>query len=180
MRRSKQTVADEFLVIAARQGDVEALGELLERWQDRLWRFVCSLTGDEHDAREVYQDTCIAIARGISRLNDVTTFPKWAFTIASRRYADLVRRAERNRRVKDAIEAEPQSTETEAASPNEQRLQLALEGLVSTDRRLLCLAYLEEWSHQDLASLLGIPIGTVKSRLHRARQKLREQLETKD
>lgn len=176
MDRSPQTVAEEYLVIAARQGDAEALNDLLRRWEGRLWRFACSLTGDEHDAREVYQETCLGIARGIHRLNDVATFPKWAYTIASRRYADLVRRAGRQRRLRAGIAAEFAEPEAEAGTA-ETRLFEALDSVSAADRRLLCLAYLEEWSHADLASLLGVPAGTVKSRLFHARQRLKSKMQ---
>ncbi|MBG87469.1 MAG: hypothetical protein CMO80_11290 [Verrucomicrobiales bacterium] len=179
MGRSRETVADEFLVIAARQGDGSALNDLLVRWQDRLWRFACSLTQDEHDAREVFQETCIAIARGITRLNDVGTFPKWAYTIASRRYADLVRRNERHRQAKEDCQSDRSDQTDLLPSAGELRLHEALDGIALADRRLLCLAYLEEWSHRDLATLLGIPLGTVKSRLFNAKQKLKQKM-TKD
>ena len=174
MRRDRKTVEDELLVIAAKRGDAEALDALIRRWQERLLGFIASLCGDRGLAEDLLQETCLGIARGIRKLKDPAAFPKWSFTLASRRYADHVRREVRRREAYSDLRDEVDRAAVAAGSSElEIRLSEALDSLSSGDRQLLCQAYIEEIPQHELGTMLGIPLGTIKSRLFHARRKLK-------
>lgn len=84
-RRMNQNerINDELLVIRAQEGAVEALSELIQRWQDRLWRLAWRLTDDEQAAWDVLQEAWIVISRRIRRLDDPAAFPAWAYRITT-------------------------------------------------------------------------------------------------
>ena len=175
MHRDRKTVEDELLVIAAKRSDAGALDALIRRWHQPLLRFLRSLCGDADTAQDLLQETCIGIARGIRKLKDPAAFPKWAFTLASRRYADFVRKEVRRREAHSTLRDEVDHT---PAVPSElaKRLAEALDGLRPGDRQLLCQAYIEEIPQHELGALLGVPLGTIKSRLFHAKRKLREKI----
>ncbi len=170
---------DELLVIRAQEGVVEALSELVDRWQDRLWRLAWRLTDDEQAAWDVLQETWIVISRRIGRLGDPAAFPAWAYRITSNKSRDWIRRRQRMRRADEAygerwLEAEKVENHTERQHAD---LREALGDLPGRDRAILSLRYEDNFSTTEIAAILGIPPGTVKSRLHHARQRLRRFLE---
>ncbi|MCF7669086.1 MAG: RNA polymerase sigma factor, partial [Verrucomicrobia bacterium] len=88
---------DEVLVIQSRSGDVSAFDELLERYQERLWRHALRLTNNEAAAWDILQETLLAIARGIGGLENETAFSAWAYRIVSHKSNDWLRRNIRRR-----------------------------------------------------------------------------------
>lgn len=106
-------------------------------------------------------------------------FRRWAYTIVTRRAADWQRRAtHQDREVPlEAEEVCDRAAVEPAADERVTRVRRALSELAGEDRAILALHYLEGFGLWELAEILGVPEGTVKSRLHRARQQLREQLE---
>ena len=175
----KERIEDELLVIRAQEGAVEALSELVERWQDRLWRLAWRLTDDEQAAWDVLQEAWIVISRRIGRLGDPSAFPAWAYRITSNKSRDWIRRRQRMRRADEAygqrwreVENGGNPTDWEYAD-----LREALADLAGRDRAILSFRYEDNLSTAEIAEILGIPPGTVKSRLHHARQRLRRFLE---
>lgn len=182
MERTKQDIEDEYLVLSAQQGDRASLNRLLERWQDRLLRLLLSYCHDEAVAWDLLQETLLSIARGLRKLRDPATFRKWVYTLASRRYADYVRREIRRRKATDSLREETQDAPTSPAPTRGigERVMAALNSLPSEDRHLLCRVYLEDLPQKEVATLLGLPTGTIKSRLFNARRKLKQQLSKLD
>jgi RNA polymerase sigma-70 factor (ECF subfamily) len=170
---------DELLVLRCQDGDAEAFELLVGRWQRRLWRHAWRLTGDESAAWDVLQEAWIGISRGISRLADAGAFPAWAYQIVSNKCRDLVRRDRRRREATEIYSEWMQREEQEAATAGLQHdsLKEALEQLSGPDRAVLSLRYEEQFGTAEIACILGIPEGTVKSRLFYARQRLRTYLE---
>jgi RNA polymerase sigma-70 factor (ECF subfamily) len=170
-----ERINDELLVIRAQEGAVEALSELVERWQDRLWRLAWRLTGDEQAAWDVLQEAWIAISRRIGRLGDPSAFPAWAYRITSNKSRDWIRRRQRMRRADQAYGERWREAENgeNPAERNYADLREALADLAGRDRAILSLRYEDGFSTAEIGEILGIPAGTVKSRLHYARQRLR-------
>jgi RNA polymerase sigma-70 factor, ECF subfamily len=172
---------DELLVLACRQGDAAALEMLLARWQERLWRHALRVTGDSEAAWDVLQDSMLAIARQIRRLEDESLFGIWAYRITANKAKDWVRRHVRRRRHEAHYGTlrHDQIAEPEEMLPDADRLQEMIRRLPPHEQNLLTLRFTDGFSNDEIAHMLGIPAGTVKSRLHYLRQRLRISLENK-
>ncbi len=172
MERAAQEVVDELLVMRCQDGDAEAMDMLVRRWQDRLWRHALRLTGRPDGAWDVVQESWLGIMRGLGRLADPACFRPWAYRIVTHKATDWVRRRQRGRTIRDLadpVPAAPAGADADAASD----LRTALAALPADQRALLGLRYLEELSVVEIAEILEIPAGTVKSRLYEARATLR-------
>jgi RNA polymerase sigma factor (sigma-70 family) len=179
----RERLFDEYLAASARAGSSIALGQLAVRMQPRLLGHARRLTGDPEAARDVVQEAWLEIVRGIPRLDDATAFPSWAFRIVSRRCARWVRSQQRQRRLAAAYSTEPSQTTTgdngERASDSA-RVARAISGLPPDQRAAIGLFYLEDLSVAEIGVALGVAVGTVKTRLMHAREKLRRTLKLKE
>ena len=172
-----ERILDDYLVATARLGDRRAFELLARRWNRKLLAHAWRLLGDEDGAREAVQEAWAEIVRGIAKLNDARAFPAWAYRIVSRRCARLIGRAQQRRRLEKAVLAEPEAQMSEAeAAPDIEKLRAAIRELPAGQRSAVALFHLEEMSIAEVAVALDIPAGTVKTRLMRARQKLRQSL----
>lgn len=173
---------DQWLVLRCQEGDAAALDQLIQRWQERLWRHALRLTGDEDAAWDILQEACLAIGRDLYRLADEASFPAWAYRIVSNKCRDWLRRTIRRRRWEEIFAAETQRRHEENHELLEKIADLkeALGRLPGPDRAILALRYEEEFSTREIAAILNIPDGTVKSRLYAAREKLRTLMEAPD
>ena len=170
---------DDLLVLACRQGDAAALESLLTRWQERLWRHALRLTGDSEAAWDVLQDSLLAIARQIGRLESDSAFGVWAYRITRNKANDWVRRHIR-RREREAFYSRArceESPDPDESLPNTDLLQRLVKRLPPAEQILLALRFTEGFTNDEIAQMLGIPAGTVKSRLHTLRQRLRTLME---
>ncbi len=169
--REPDSVADEWLVFRCKEGSGPALEELLSRWQQRLWLHAIRVVGDEEAAQDVVQESLLAIARGIRKLDDPSRFPAWAYRIVTFKGRDWIRRQVRQRKLQEAVE-----NEISPPSPEDSRTGNLLEALNHLDpaqRDLLRMHYHLGLSIQEIAEIEAIPAGTVKSRLHQARKELK-------
>lgn len=173
--------ADELLAIRCQLGERDAFDALIARWHEPVWRYLRGLAGADEAAADLSQDTWLRVLRGIPALRDPARFRAWLFGIARRAAMDRLRRRYA-RRIDENVEleslpaAEPgdaENLETELAA-----LERGMDALPLRERETLALFYLRELTIDDIAALLDIPPGTVKSRLFRARELLRQQLHT--
>jgi RNA polymerase sigma-70 factor (ECF subfamily) len=179
----EQPIADEERAVLARvaAGDRAALAELYARHRRPLLAYLRSLVGDPGLAEEVLQDTLLAAWTGAGGYGGRASVRAWLLGIARRRAHDAQRR--RTIRAVDASaleplpapEPEPESLAIAAAEREE--LRAAMERLSSAHREVLVLNFVEELPYHDIADVLGVPIGTVMSRLHHAKRALRAELE---
>lgn len=174
-----ERIENELLVIRAQEGSVEAFSELVERWQERLWRLAWRLTDDEQAAWDVLQEAWMVISRRIGRLEDSAAFPAWAYRIISNKSRDWIRCRQRMRRADEMYgqrwrDAEHGEGPTDGLYAD---LREALADLSGHDRAILSLRYEDNFSTSEIAEILEIPPGTVKSRLHHARQRLQRLFE---
>jgi RNA polymerase sigma-70 factor, ECF subfamily len=174
-----QSTEDELLILRCREGDGAALDRLLERWQEPLWRHACRLTGEESAAWDVLQESLMVIARDIRRLEAEAAFGAWAYRIVSHKASDWLRQhvRRREREARFATQWHLEAEEAGEAPPQEALLLEALPRLDPADRTLLGLRFQEDFSIEEIAQMLGLPAGTVKSRLHYAKQRLRTLME---
>ena len=162
---------ERSLVLRAQSGDRDAFDALLREIAPLLLRYATRVTGDVALAEDAVQETLIAIVRKIAWLNDPSLFRAWAYRIASREAFRLLRK---NRRFVDPIE-EMQFTEEQADPWQRERLLSSLERLSPASRAVVTLHYLEEMPLTDVAAILEIPVGTVKSRLSYGLVQLRKE-----
>ena len=171
-RPSPSRALDEYLVVECQLGNTEAFRALVRRWHGALVRRAQSFTNDREGAMDVAQESWIGIVRGLPSLRDPASFPAWAMSIVANKSRDWVRR-ERSRRATAAhLDGQPES-----ARDHLERVRDGLAALEPVHRDVLRRHYLESCSVAEIASSLGIPEGTVKSRLHTARNQLRLRLE---
>lgn len=172
----RDQIFDQWLVTRCREGDAAALDELMVRWQERLWRHAVRLTGDADAAWDILQETMIAISRGLDRLADPAAFPGWAYRIATNQCLAFFRRRHRHRLSLEAYfalqPAEPRQDPAPGLDLREAIMQLS-----PPQQTLVSLRYEEGFSVAEIAGILGIEPGTVKSRLFTVRQQLRTLLE---
>ena len=165
---------DERLVEAAGRGDHDAFTILVEGRIDHVLRTASAILGNEADARDVVQDAFVSAWVNLPRLRDVDRFDAWLNRIVLNRCRDALRRRQRSRDVSlDALvlagEPDPDLDLT--------ALNSAFEKLDVRQRHLLVLHHLHHRPVADIARQLGVPVGTVKWRLHAARRALERALE---
>lgn len=171
---------DTVLVLRSQTGERAAFDELVERWQNRLWRHAYCLTGDRDAAWDAVQETWFAVIRGIRKLEDARAFPRWVFAILRNQCADWVTRQQRRRRLADRLKPDSVSDGAERTTATRIDVQTALAGLDAQQREVVSLHYVQDLGTKEIAEVLGIPEGTVKSRLYYAREELRRILEKAD
>jgi RNA polymerase sigma factor (sigma-70 family) len=166
--------ADELLVVRCQLGEPAAFDALIAQWHRPLWAYVRRMTGDDQEAQDVQQDVWLRVIRGIGRLRDGARLRGWLFGIARRALMDRLRREYAAPATSDvdpgelAQEPEPIDNEADLTA-----LSTALDTLPTIERDALTLFYLRDLSLAELADAMSVPVGTVKSRLHRARRLLR-------
>lgn len=170
-------VSAHDLVARAAHGDRDAFAQLVETRLDRTFRTACAMLDNEADARDVVQDAFIAAWRELPRLRDFARFDAWLNQIVRNRCRDVLRWRRRAPEIvldgHDSSLPDASDAVAEAASVN-----AAFDRLPADQRQILVLHHLHHLPVGDLAAQLGIPVGTVKWRLHRARRALARALET--
>lgn len=180
MARGAGRILDEYLAASARTGDRDAFTRLAIRWQPKLLAHAYRLMGDMEFARDVAQESWGDIAKSLPGLRDSALFPAWSYRIVTRRAADAIRRIQRDRRINAAYAAESLSNvdaTSMEASVDSAPLNKAIAELPPQQRAAIALHYKEDLSIAEIAAVLEVPPGTVKTRLMHARRKLRAALE---
>ncbi len=177
MDRSVEQIVDEILVMDCQSGSVKAMEMLVSRWQKRLWQYAFRLIGDSEAAWDITQESWLGIIRGMSRLNDPARFRPWAYKIVTNKTRDWIRKSEtakhRAAEASDELGAEEVQDRRQPRNDDTGVREL-LERLDMKKRVVLSLYYFEQLSVPEISAALGIPNGTVKSRLHNARNELKE------
>ncbi|MHC4148225.1 MAG: RNA polymerase sigma factor [Planctomycetota bacterium] len=179
MHKSRAQIYDELLVLKCQQGDREAFEELVGRWQKRLWHYAFKVTGSESAAWDIVQETWYGITKGIRKLKEVAVFPQWVFRIANNKCADWLRKQHLQSRLNSELAKQKQyePDEKQNSSETSESLRAAIAKLPPDRRALLTLRYYEGFDIGQIAEILNVPEGTVKSRLHRTVNELRQLVE---
>jgi len=173
MAEQNEQIVDELLVMKCQDGRMKALDQLVSRWQKRLWRYAYRLTGDLEGAWDVTQESWLGVIRGLPRLHDPARFRPWIYQIVTRKAEDGIagRIKVRRQHTETGVRApEPEPLSARVAADEIREL---LDRLPRQSRIILTLRYLENLPIAEIACVLGIPEGTVKSRLYAARDELK-------
>ncbi|HEX8202043.1 MAG TPA: sigma-70 family RNA polymerase sigma factor [Isosphaeraceae bacterium] len=177
---------DQPLIDACRAGQTEAFGELVRRHQGRLYPTILRLTGCAEDAHDLLQDAFLRAYEKLGRFHGESSFYTWLYRIA----VNLALSGRRRRRTtlrlsgtrRDApIDPPDDPEQSDPTLPLERaersaRIQEALNALAPDHRAVVVLKEFDGLRYEEVAAVLGIPVGTVRSRLHRARGELRQRL----
>ena len=177
---------DLTLVAACREGRTEAFGELVRRYQDRLYPTLYRLTGSADDALDLVQDAFLRAYERLDRFDGESGFYTWLYRIAVNLAISARRRRKVVGRSPASLSANMPEPADDLASSDPSRpvligerdriIQTALDELPTDYRAVIVLNHLDGLSYDEIARALGIPVGTVRSRLHRARSELRDRL----
>lgn len=181
MDKSNQRI-DELLIVEYRSGDVLALQKLVERWHKRFCEKAFWLTKDADASKDIAQDSWTTIINKMDTLNDLGSFQSWALRIVFTKAIDWMRINERNKNkhesyCKNYDETEEQNDDNQALKSE---MLKAIKSLSTDQQIVLKLFYVEEYSLKEISELLKISVGTTKSRLFHAREKLKQQLKNKE
>ena len=179
MHRDKDAIYQELLALRCGRGDRAALEELVVCWEKRLYYFIRQLVDDEQDAWDILQQTWLRVLRGIGSLKDPQRLTAWLYRIA-RNTAFSHSRLQAAYRAH--LEEHPDTEwldqdDTEFDRENAEQVHVALRRLPAVQREVLTLFFLEDLAIEEIADVVGIPPGTVKSRLFHAKRALRKILE---
>ena len=175
---------DAQLIQRTLDGQSAAFGELVRKYQDRLYNMMVHVTGSREDALDVVQDAFVHAFVKLDTFRQNSTFYTWLYRIAFNAAVDQRRRLRRAVSVEQARGASGQEPRDGQPRPEEQLEQQERQRLVrqaiarlsEEHRAVLVLREIDGCCYETIAEILELPIGTVRSRLHRARLQLREQL----
>jgi RNA polymerase sigma-70 factor (ECF subfamily) len=171
--------SDEDLMVRVQAGDSEALAALIERYHGPLYAFLWRRAGDGAD--DLFQESWIRVSRARDRFDRSRRFSTWLFQIANNLCRDRWRRLDARRRAFDALREEKRATGADAAPPPalpaDRGMIERLDALPERLREVLVLRHYHDLGEAEIAETLGIPRGTVKSRLHAAVRAARALLE---
>lgn len=168
--------ADELLAIRCQLGERDAFDELIERYADRLRGFVRRVASSEAEADDLVQDTWLRVLRGLPGLRDPARLRAWVFSIAHRVIVDRLRSRYAGP-AEASIDVLVDETDLQADHLKQDQIERGLAALAPPEREAIVLFYLEQMPQAEMAGVLAVPLGTVKSRLHRARVQIRAVLQ---
>lgn len=168
---------EDLLVIAAQAGNEKAFAYLFRHYHKPLLRFAFGLSRDRQLAQDAVQEAWIRIAGTLRRLDDPRAFRSWIYRAVRWRVLDLLKKPREPVVPLDENSIAQISTSPPAESTEAVELSGFMAQLPAIDRQALRLFYLQEMTIAEIAVVLGIPPGTVKSRLNRARTRMRELFE---
>jgi RNA polymerase sigma-70 factor (ECF subfamily) len=174
--RDKDAVARELLALRCRRGDRAALEELIRTWELRLLYFIRRLVRDETDAWDVFQETWVRVLRGIGSLSEPGSLAPWLYRVARN---TALRHAQSSAPPHESLEDHPDALASDPGADSldftdAEQVHRGLLALSLPHREVLTLFFLEDLSVEEVATVLGVPAGTVKSRLHYAKRALRK------
>ena len=186
------TCSDEDLLVRFRRGQTEAFGVLLRRYERELYGYLRRYVGDGSLAEDVFQNTFLQLYLKSGQYEPGRPVRPWLYTIATHQAIDALRRGARHQAVSldvqretsgdgeaqtlmDLLEnREPGPLDIAHGQERRQRVRAAVDQLPAFLRQVLVMAYYQGLKYREIADILDIPVGTVKSRLHAALVKLQE------
>lgn len=171
--KTPHKVFDDLLVMQYRAGDQAALRLLVKRWNRKIRAYAFRNIGDRHGAEDIAQEVWIAVVKSIHRLDDPVRFGSWVLSIAHNKSMDWVKRHHMTRKRQDLPALVEDVSESDAMM---QSMRQAMRELKPDQYNILALFYFDGYAIAEIADILGISIGTVKSRLYYARESLKKKI----
>ena len=182
-------VGVEAEVARLRRGDLDALAEMVTRYQHRLYRYLLRMVRQPAEAEDLFQQTWLRVATQIRRFDPHRNFEAWLFTLARNLAIDHLRRVcpesldereERDCSTPTSLRAsDPPALDVVIARERTQQIAEAMDALPVMYREVLALRFEEEMKLEEIAEVLNAPLSTVKSRLRRSLENLRQGLENR-
>ena len=176
-------IVDELNIVhKAQQGDAEAFAGLVEAYQGPVYRLALGMGLSPHDAEEVAQEAFVAAWRGLPAFRGDSKFFTWLYQLTHHAAIDFLRRERRHGDMMELSEcpetSDGENLPEEVAEKQEDReaVAAAMQELTPEYREILLLRYMQELDYDEIAAVLAVPAGTVKSRLNRAKAQLKELL----
>ena len=174
---------DELLLRKAQHGDPEAFEQLITPLEQLIWRICWHYTGNRESAEDCGQETMIRIWRSLDSYRGDCALESWAYRIAANCCMDYLRKKKRDKSVSmepmqeqgfDPADPSPGTEEQVVAADEQKRLREAITLLPEDQREALIMTQLEKVPYEEAAKLLGVSEGTIKSRVNRAKARLKE------
>jgi len=191
------SIDDAVLVEQCRRGDSAALETLILRYQNRIYNVILKICANADDAAELTQETFVKVIENIDEFEGRSSFYTWAFRIAINLTLNYCKRSvklgirsldagddEHNRQARGVLKeflSDDSSPDPAVVAQNRELCEIAIKSLMGLDdpqRAVVVLRDIEGMNYAQIAKVLDVELGTVKSRLSRARSNLREILET--
>ncbi|MEQ9466807.1 MAG: sigma-70 family RNA polymerase sigma factor [Ekhidna sp.] len=180
--RSPDHILSELLVVNCQQGDRKALELLIKKWNPNIVRRIYLTTKNQQASKDLAQDCWITIIEKIHSLKDPCAFEWWSLKIATSKAINWIR-ANQLERKRGEIRAVAQEDFSETTNTNSDEiisaLRVAILELPEEQRQTIEMFYLENLKIDSIGKILNLPTGTVKSRLFKARERLKKILKTK-
>lgn len=174
--------SDELtLILRAKQGDVPAFETLYHRHKTALYRTALAISGDRHLAEEILQEAFLRVYRNLPYMREDISLAPWLYRVTVNLTYDITARRRRGQtllqRMAHWLPAPIKSPEKHLLEEETRtRVQQAINRLELKQRTTLVLYYLQGFSVGEIAEIMDVPVGTVKSRLHYARLNLRKEM----
>ena len=174
---------NEMLLRRAQRGDSEAFGQLMEPLEQLIWRICWHYTGDREASSDCGQDAMIRIWHSLDSYRGDRAFESWVYRIAANCCMDWLRKKKRDKSVSiepikeqgfDPADSSPGTEDQVVTKDEHRRLREAIALLPEDQQEALVLTQLERVSYEEAARMLAVSEGTVKSRVNRAKTRLRE------
>lgn len=176
MNKESDKVLDELLVLRVQDGDKKSLAILVTRWHKKLVAYAYGKTQEMEAARDIVQDGWQAIIKGMYALKDPAKFRVWAFRIVNNKAVNWIRERQKERELTNEMDP-MELIDEHSEEPDFGPIRRVVQQLPESQRTILTLFYHNDYSVQEIAEVLGLSVGTVKSRLFYARQKVKEMYE---
>lgn len=167
---------DRRLVELALQGDDTAFEYLFNRYRDAIHRLFVQRLGGVNDVDDLLQETFVKVYINLGRYRTEYTFGQWVYTIARNTFIDFVRKRQDDLSIDERFTAPASSgpNPEESVINRQQRTQIEeyLERLPPRYRQLVRMRFFDEYSYEEIAVKLSLPLGTVKTQIHRAREQM--------
>ena len=177
----KERIYSELLVLRCRRKDHDAFQELIRHWETKLFFYIRRLVVDEEDAWDILQETWVKVLQGIGSLKNSGSLVSWLYSIARHSAMDHWRdRYVNGQTLESDEEVLAEIPEETPDFDDAERVHRGLDRISLSHREALTLFFLEDFSIDEIASILNVSPGTVKSRLHYAKRALRAVLEKEE
>ncbi len=181
MKPSDQII-EEWLVINCQAGDRKSLELLVKRWNSKMIGRVYNTTRDASATKDIVQEAWIVIIKKLKTLRDPSAFQGWSLRIATTMSIDWIRSNQVDRKretIREQAQAEFDDNTSRAPEKTLKALKVAIDQMPKEQRSVIQLFYQENLSIITIAGILELPVGTIKSRLFRGREYLKNILENK-
>ena len=181
-------LTDEQLIFKFQEEDIEAFNEIVFRYKDKLVNFLFRYTGNRDDSEDLAQDTFLKLYRSKHLYREIAKFSTWFYTIAINIAKTNLRKKSRKKAISlSSFDSENEKDfeltanvlgpdESANASTESYYIQKAIDSLEENFREVIVLRDIQDFEYEEIAQITGLPLGTVKSRINRGREKLKVML----